>query len=1245
MPFDPSAARPGSEPSNNPSYQSAFICYIDGLETPILGFDTEAGVWQIPQFRIYLLPDILVQRLGHEDRVQVQIFYWDGWYEPEKPSWRLLVDGEIIGWSYANYAGGRAVSFSCVANIHLFQQLYFHYMTNVDDVVASRAPDLVAQGFSTPGLIYPYALFHQGLLTTATDIETATARPNEAVTEEPPATAPIRAPYELLTNVVRGIISSEVPAERRAVPQVNFFARHVRRTRLNNRFVRLPILEDPAVIGAEEGVFPIFKAARNQQAMGALQRHMTGQYANAGPVWTTLEQTFQQVFMEIGMVPNPPAVLVQLNDTTGTGAPTDGRIIGSLREDTPVEDQRSPGPRVEDNAALGVSPLTPLRLAQYFVKPPANFAMAPSCNIIFPSMVDSWTFDESFIQQPTRTYVNDAVMTQLLRAEGPNREFMLHALSVAYPEEANALLHHRIATVGAGAATPTDSGRNLLIWPEEAYKGVVAQRFAIPPFFQYLRQFGNSQIVRPAPSTPNASPLIAPPVIAGEAPVPIAPGAAPMVPNIPLERRGGSTSVATATEAAIIARIPEFQDDYPYRWTPSARARTAGERANTTWEPTRYGDVGVDQVPPQPGTRYLRDYLYDHFPNFSRLESEDGHSRHVELSRSTRDPTRYDHYTSPNQTMDDHQAGRALDLCIPRVRRNGIARANLEVGNPIADWLVENAEMLGVAYLIWAGTTWHGGCFDRQRRNPRPTSGGQRRRRNPRPTSGGQRRGQPPAPAPTPPTLPAPAPPSTRFRRSAPEINSARPGFDVTRNHYDHIHVTLSRPGAAGTLPFYQRGGVTPVPARPVTVTSVPSRPIVGPTLPGSGLPTGVAAASGVVEARPEAAAEGDTFSQLFSLYAEYEHLRTRYQHRMAGAQLRFNPYLVAGFPGMIFDTMATRMHVVGHVQTVSHNGRITGAGATLGTSVQFSYCRTWPEFLSDVRADGVRFGARVLAAPAEIISQIREVLQDEQNAERFYRQLLHGGRHRAGGASFSAVFRWTKAMGFAEGTRTSHIEITGAAVADRARRDRAEEEVQRRAAQDVQVDTETDVLLQELRVVTDVTATSNLDPNAEYAPAENAYSQAFATYDIAMQLAARPCCSLEEYVRFWHGGKPIGTMMSAGQVAGEQNEWGYQLVTEGDIRTIRPPAGGPDQLAPGTRVRFSGVYYDQIFKSRVGPGPDGSLDELSDAQRGYTSPPAIHAPPATQGVPVSYPETRANWHYVLKLYREKVRHSIRPSL
>jgi hypothetical protein len=541
----------------------------------------------------------------------------------------------------------------------------------------------VAQGFSTPGLIYPYALYHQELLSTAPQIEAATPRatvagagttgaanPDEGA---PTSTSPIQAPYEFAYNPIKGVISAAVPNERRAVPMMNFFARHVKKVKLHNRFVRLPILEDPARLAARVGVFPIFNAARNLEALNAMQRHVASQVGNAGPVWNLVQQTLGLVNMELGMIPNPCSVLVQLGDTSGGGNPVDGRIIGAPRYDTTLVDQRptedltrqisvSPTPSPGTGHELGVSPRTPIRLAQYFAKPQFLFAVPPHCNVIFPSMLmpNGWTYDENYIGQPTRVYINDSVMTQLLRADGPNREFMLHALTVGYPEEADALMHHKAgSSTGAEAAGPTESGKNLLIWPEEYFKGPVTARAALPPWFQFLRQFSNAQAgpITPANTAARESPLPTPVVVTPGQTGPLtAVRDAPLVavPARP-DRRGGRQAPVLDSVRA------EARPDYPYRWIPSAEVLARGDTQNTVYESTAYGEMGGrNQIPPLRGTIAFRDFLYRQFPQtFSRQFLPNAEGRRVinhtiGLSRPTR---RVKVYTDPAAKVEAAKAG------------------------------------------------------------------------------------------------------------------------------------------------------------------------------------------------------------------------------------------------------------------------------------------------------------------------------------------------------------------------------------------------------------------------------------------------------------------------------------------------------------------------------------------------------------------------------------------------------------
>lgn len=1247
MPFDPSAARSPGSFSDNPTYQGAWVCYINGLEVPIMGFEVESAVWQVPTFRIHLLPDVLLTRLGHEDRVPVQLFYLDHWHTPERPEFRLLADGEIVGWSYSNAVGVRSMAFTCAAHIHLFQQLYFHFMTNVDDIVASRSPDTVASTLgSQPGLIYPYALFHQGLIATPAQIDNvlppqrgraAQAAQDTSNEDAGGRTQPIQAPYEFINNIIKGCISAQVPNERRAVPMMNFFARHVRKVRLHNRFVRLPLLEDPSRLAARVGVFPIFNAARNLEALNAMQRHVASQVGNAGPVWNLVQQTLGLVYMEVGMIPNPCSVLVQLGDTSGGGNPVDGRIIGAPTYDTPLVDQRptedltrsisiAPSPAPGTGHELGVSPTTPIRLAQNFVKPQLLFAVPPHCNVIFPSMIAAggWTYDENYVGQPTRIYVNDSVMTQLLRADGPNREFMLHALTVAYPEEADALMHHKAgSSTGAEAAGPTESGKNLLIWPEEYFKGPVTARAALPAWFQFLRQFSNSQagalpspalpnqpVPGPTPATPprGTTPTSEPLTDVGAPPV--------VVPANPARRGGRLTPVLQSTR-------PEAQPDFPYRWQPTDAALRRGQGQSTSYRPFRAREMfSLQQNRAQPGTEALRQFLYQRFPNVFNPRDRSGKTD----IESGREAARNRVNPNPNAWVDDHVAGIALDLMIPTDHSSRQRRPHLEVGAPIANWLVENAQTLGIAYVTYGRTTWSGDAF----------AGWGRR--------GGERG-------------------YSKLRHYSGKPNSTK------HDHFDHIHITLTRESAAGTTGVLARGSSVHLSSTvPVTVVSRPV-PRVAPRgaaeLAGSqtGAPASTTATSPNGETlTPGTPAEGDTFARLFRLYAQYEYLRQRYAQRSAGANLLFNPYLVAGFPAMVFDSMAVRMHAVGYLQAVSHSGSASGQGASLSTRVQLSYCRTFAEFVADVREDALRFAGRVTSAPAELISEIREVVQDEAQAEAFYSSLLHGGRPTLAGAAF----RWTECMGYADGARTSPVEITGDSVATVEARLRASEAAQRATAADsdtpgaeqgqpTPATTSQSAAASGLSSQGQSTVTTNLDPNREFAPRENVYSDAFASYDVAMRLCARPCCTLDEYVRFWHGGKPIGTLQQTEQVGQVRYDFAYNTQIVTDTMTERAGVSGEARVRVGQTTRPTAGFYDRIFKLRIGPGmnpaksaetqtAEDRLIPPGPEERGYTDPPSVTPTAVTRGVPGDYPQTRADWDSVLDEYREKVRPRVRPS-
>ena len=497
---------------------------------------------------------------------------------------------------------------------------------------------------------------------------------------------------------------------------------------------------------------------------------------------------------------------------------------------------------------------------------------------------------------------------------------------------------------------------------------------------------------------------------------------------------------------------------------------------------------------------------------------------------------------------------------------------------------------------------------------------------------------------------------------------------------------TVTRPTGDGARAATATPGVLNTPGQAIDVSTVP-REVVAAGL------------------EPE-----NEFQKLFYLYAQYEFFRQRYEARACGASLRFNPYILAGFPAVLFDTQKTGFHTVAYVQQVTHSASV-GPMGSMSTTVQFIATRMLPEFFADVRRDSELFARRVDSAPAEMIPEIRETLQVKEQAELYYQRLLYGYREPTNGEP--AAFDIKRAVGYQteagdveqitiEETARIHavndhsatpqartrrdVDAAQAALDEARNRERiararhatvaaeynrvsggrpsvfpssAEQlalddtiaaqslsfaasarvreaernlaEIRRRAAAQPSVDDEYNP---PVVTATETTVShSHIDPNREVAPMPGVYSKAFEEYHTAMRLSSRPVCTLNDYIRFWHGGETVGALLETraerpAQVEGEVTTFAYASVVGRDVNTT----GGPNGPATTQAVRHTATYYRRIYRLRQGPGP-----APSPAERGYTDPP-FNPSSESAGVAANYPETRTDWDAVLIAYADKIR-------
>lgn len=427
---------------NNP-HRGHWLVYVNGTLIPCSEVSVSYGVWQVPEATLSFPPSRALQRLGAEDKLEVVVFFLDTLTNPASPEFKLLFDGELIGWSYSTSSAGRRMTFNATADISIFAQLYFFFLNTVDAAVAHATADTSAM-HAEPGVFYPYSLFKKGL-----------------IVEDPKKPLPppdVTTGYEILYNVVKGMTSNKIPSSRLAVPMVNFFARWARKRNFVNRFVALPVLEEGT--NATEGVFPILRAARDTEALMAMRDNLARTIGDAGSIWDVLKTIFGQVYAEVAMLPTAPCYQVNIEN---------GNILGNIPP-----------------AGTTLDPKKPLRLANYFVKPQFCFGIPPTCNIVFRSMVTSHQYSENYLTQPTRVYVNDSLIPSFLSMN----DFTTNALKVGYPPEINIGVASAFQpAMGNGQVNLTAmyNAKNVLVFPEELYKGPILSRIPLPAWFHILQ--------------------------------------------------------------------------------------------------------------------------------------------------------------------------------------------------------------------------------------------------------------------------------------------------------------------------------------------------------------------------------------------------------------------------------------------------------------------------------------------------------------------------------------------------------------------------------------------------------------------------------------------------------------------------------------------------------------------------------------------------------------------------------------
>jgi len=447
---------------NSTVNRGSWLVYFNGIEVPCISASVTAGVSQIPQASVTLPPDVTMRRIGAEDRVRLTIFYLDqyrGLVENESPKWRLMFDGEIVSYQYTNSPGGRSLSYTAVDLIEALGRIFAFFVT---DLLSVAEGTLSTQQNSISLALNPLApmasLFSKGL--------------KDGVD--------ISRPFDFVKNILDVLTDTGGPlANQRSVIASHWFSEWNNRTAFSKRFVPSWGIEDAAEPGTKPtaGIFPLLRAAQNEKAVEAL-RSLGNDVANNQSFYALIRTVFQHVYYELHANITPPYVTV--NELTRDVVSTP-RL--ELAQDVGLE-SRAAGD--QENV-----------IATYMTKPQTLFGIPPNCNVFWPSMVRQFSFSENFARQPTRTYVGNVHLFNVMTGTIPKgvgagsiTPQAVRAMTSAYPfTPADDMLEFKHANL----ALKTQNHHNFLVYPEEFFKGPVYYNHNMPPIFTYLARHQNDK--------------------------------------------------------------------------------------------------------------------------------------------------------------------------------------------------------------------------------------------------------------------------------------------------------------------------------------------------------------------------------------------------------------------------------------------------------------------------------------------------------------------------------------------------------------------------------------------------------------------------------------------------------------------------------------------------------------------------------------------------------------------------------
>ena len=485
----------------HPTQQIAFIVYIAGVHVPVVSVTLAMSIGAFPVLTITLPATADLIKLGDEDRAPVVVFFLDKWYSPKDlrlgvtPTWRLLFDGDINGWSYTKGINSKNISFSVVSHMAALNAMSIMYMagkgnellssvstSSVEKLTEAVKQDMQSLSFYTKGLYGTGNIkrpidFVKNLLL-GVKIGGAPhekGTPNERRQALQEIDESIK---ELSSNKVSGSNFTKIRRGKGVAAAMEFFIKYNHRNRLDKRWIASPV-EDLGLStsGAQnsdsseknkvavkntketkEKEIPndIFTSVVSRITIDALSSRFKSDSAPTADFWSMITKFYQHTWYEILILPTAQYVKVYDEEDKNVG--------NTNSEDVPID---------------GEPTTASARLANCISMPQVTYALPPACNVITPAMTTRFSYAENYSIQNTRTIVNGySAFGSIGNKVSRQRMLEMNALRFGYPTDQEQVL--------SKANVYKKGAENLLVYPEEYFKGPVVTRPQAPSFYLAL---------------------------------------------------------------------------------------------------------------------------------------------------------------------------------------------------------------------------------------------------------------------------------------------------------------------------------------------------------------------------------------------------------------------------------------------------------------------------------------------------------------------------------------------------------------------------------------------------------------------------------------------------------------------------------------------------------------------------------------------------------------------------------------